>query len=122
MNMKEFNLEEAKAGAKVCTHEGAPVRILCYDRKGLGLDPIVGLAMLDESVGEAIISWRADGIYASSPGPFDLMLDTDPVTKWINIYRHEDGSLILGGFLYDSEEAATLGLTKKPLKTIKIKI
>lgn len=32
--MREFNLEEAKAGAEVCTREGRNARIICFDVKG----------------------------------------------------------------------------------------
>lgn len=31
--MKDFDLAAAKRGAKVCTREGNPVRILCFDLK-----------------------------------------------------------------------------------------
>ena len=33
MKTKPFNIEEAKAGAKVVTRDGRPVRIVCFDRK-----------------------------------------------------------------------------------------
>jgi hypothetical protein len=39
--MKEFDLELAKAGHPVCTRDGKPVRIVCFDAKGDY--PIVGL-------------------------------------------------------------------------------
>lgn len=39
---KPFDLEEAKKGAVVETKEGAPVRILCYDREGTDY-PIIAL-------------------------------------------------------------------------------
>lgn len=32
--MKPFDLEAAKVGKPVCTEDGWPVRILCFDRKG----------------------------------------------------------------------------------------
>lgn len=31
--MKEFNINEAKAGAKVITRNGRKARIICFDRK-----------------------------------------------------------------------------------------
>ena len=31
--LKPFDLEAAKAGAKVITRDGRPVRIICFDRK-----------------------------------------------------------------------------------------
>lgn len=49
MRTKPFNLEEAKAGVKVVTGTGFPVRIICYDMKG---DlPIVGLVTIPTDEG-----------------------------------------------------------------------
>ena len=45
IEMRKFNLEEAKSGKPVVTRLGRPVRILCWDAKGS--DPIVGLIELD---------------------------------------------------------------------------
>lgn len=30
--MREFNIDAAKAGAKLITRDGHPLRIICYDR------------------------------------------------------------------------------------------
>ena len=40
--MKPFNLEEAKAGKPVCTRDGLPARIICFDKRGYD-NPIVAL-------------------------------------------------------------------------------
>ena len=40
MKTKPFNIEEAKAGAKVVTRDGRNVRILCFDCKA-GNEPII---------------------------------------------------------------------------------
>ena len=34
MKTKPFNIDEAKAGAKLITRDGRPARIICYDAKG----------------------------------------------------------------------------------------
>lgn len=34
--MKQFDLEAAKKGAKVCTRDGREARILCFDSKNVG--------------------------------------------------------------------------------------
>lgn len=41
--MRKFDLEAAKAGAKVCTRDGRKTRILCFDAKGQY--PIIVLVM-----------------------------------------------------------------------------
>lgn len=45
MKTKPFNIEEAKAGAKVVTRDGRNVRIIAYDRKdrGKNIQPIIAL-------------------------------------------------------------------------------
>ena len=40
--MKQFNLEEAKAGKPICTRDGIPVRIICFNKQGDD-KPIVAL-------------------------------------------------------------------------------
>ena len=46
--MRQFNLQEAKQGAEVCTVNGDKVRILCYDGKANPEFPIVALVDLGE--------------------------------------------------------------------------
>ena len=43
--MKEFDLEKAKAGAPVCTRDGRPARIVCWDALG---DQVPILALVTE--------------------------------------------------------------------------
>jgi len=51
--MKEFDLEKAKAGAPVCTREGLPARIICWDRKD---DYYPILALVERNNKEILIS------------------------------------------------------------------
>lgn len=71
--MIEFDLEKAKAGAKVCTKKGFPVRIICFDMKDYKY-PLVALVDSDNS--ESICTFTKDGKqYTSSDfHDFDLML------------------------------------------------
>ena len=41
--MRKFNLEEAKAGKPICTKNGLPVRIICWNKKTDNNMPIIGL-------------------------------------------------------------------------------
>ena len=45
--MREFNLEEAKAGKAICTRGGYPARIVCYDIKDSQYE-ILALVEVDE--------------------------------------------------------------------------
>ena len=73
--MKEFNLEEAKFGNPVCTKEGNPVRILCFDRL---FDEycIVGLIKVAENR-EKVGSWNKKGkaLYSTNDDDNLMMVD-----------------------------------------------
>ena len=59
----DFNLEDAKAGMKVQTRDGRPVRLLCFDRKWTNSNfCIIGLVP-DEDGDEQIEEWLPDGSY-----------------------------------------------------------
>lgn len=60
--MKEFNLEDAKAGKPVCTRQGYPVRILCFDRLHQGGHVILGLIKERDDF-ESAASWKLAGQY-----------------------------------------------------------
>lgn len=57
MNTKPFNIEEAKAGAKVVTRSGHNVRILCFDNRGNM--PIVALIAFETL--DAVALYYQDG-------------------------------------------------------------
>jgi len=74
--MREFNLEEAKAGKPVCTRYGLNARILCFDRKSHGsVYPIIGLVeYLDGE--ENVKTWGIDGRYCvGEVSHEDLVMD-----------------------------------------------
>lgn len=69
--MKPFDLEKAKAGAKVVTRDGQEVRLLYFDIRGAAF-PIVGL--VDIKVREYVMTWDVAGCELSTqePSPRDL--------------------------------------------------
>lgn len=71
--MKEFNLELAKAGHPVCTRDGNPVRIICFDVKGTNY-PIVAAIMIGNE--EYINQYPNGGEYYADghESPGDLMM------------------------------------------------
>lgn len=73
--MKPFNLEKAKAGARLCTREGIPARIICYDAEGDY--PIVALIKYHDD-GEVPSTYNLDGKLFKDMIVFDdLMLADD---------------------------------------------
>ena len=75
--MKEFDLELAKAGHPVCTRDGKPVRIVCFDAKGDF--PIVGLEYntdLEDNIDEELPrNYTNEGFYyKTETSSNDLMM------------------------------------------------
>ena len=100
-DMKEFNLEAAKAGAKVCTRDGREVRIICFDAKSEY--PILALIMCGDGK-EYLYTYAIDG-YAIDVAGFtaDLFMSPTKHEGWVNIYR-EYGLYVLG--IYETEAMA----------------
>lgn len=76
--MKPFDLEAAKNGAKVCTRDGNPVRIICFDR-ACPFDSFTIVALVKYGHVEEIILYTIDGRkinFIQRESPFDLMLKT----------------------------------------------
>ena len=105
--MKPFNLEQAKAGAPVCTRDGQPVRIVCYDLKGPKNYPI--LALIESPVGEeATVSYALNGRYSLySETGIDLMMASVKREGWVNLYTYPGGATATDQCaLYQSEKEA----------------
>lgn len=73
--MKEFDLEKAKAGAPVCTRDGNPVRIICWDAKD-HFFPIV--ALVDDDDTETVETFTDDGFWQNdkTDNGLNLMMAT----------------------------------------------
>ena len=111
--MKPFNLEEAKAGAPVCTRDGWPVRIVCYDMKGHKNSPI--LALVESPVGvESVASYRLNGHYSlDSIMDIDLMMASVKREGWVNLYTYHCGATATDQCtLYKSEKEARSQILK----------
>lgn len=97
--MKPFDLEKAKAGAKVCTRDGRDVRIVCWDMKNSY--PIIGLIM-DKHGRETFIVYDECGKTPSfdcedTPCDADLMMAGVKREGWINLYKGINGLPYSGG-------------------------
>ena len=87
--MKPFDIELAKQGQPVCTRDGRPVRILCYDFKSLENTPIVALIRLNEHQ-EGVVYYYIDGKhFENGINDLDLMIVTEKKEGWINLYKSD---------------------------------
>ena len=92
LNLKEFDLEAAKAGKPVCTSDGRKARIISFDRKFLfkGVSyPIIALVE-DAAKEETIYGYNEKGktlIENDTPYKDDLMILPQKKEGWVNIYK-----------------------------------
>ena len=119
--MKAFNLKEylKDPSRKVVTRDGRPVRIICTDRKGLDVKPIVALITLP-NCDEIVKCFWDNGIEtAGSEDKNDLFFFPAKYERWINIY----GNSIYypGTKMYNTEqEAKVMRGTGAYVATVKV--
>lgn len=101
LNLKEFDLEAAKAGKPVCTRDGRKARIICFDRKLLfkGISyPIIALVE-DTAKEETTYGYNEKGkvlIEDDATYKDDLMMLPQKKEGWIIIHKEA---------IYDKETA-----------------
>lgn len=120
--MKPFNLKEAKAGKPVCTRDGRPARIICFDKKS-NIYPLIALVDYGGE-GEMMFTFTKKGEFHNKmEDPCDLFMVSEEHhgkhEGWVNIFRRDDGTIKLGN-LYDSEQEAINNANQKRIATIKI--
>lgn len=93
LNLKEFNLEEAKAGKPVCTRDGRKARIICFDLNNKNF-PIVAIINCDTE--ENAYQYDIDGICDEHDNNLNLMMSPEKKEGWIIIHKEA---------IYDKETA-----------------
>lgn len=85
--MKNFDIEAAKAGKPVCTRDGKPVRLLCFD--ALGDYPITGLIRGKENgvTIDLAENFSTDGKPSRITSNNDLFMASEKREGWINLYK-----------------------------------
>lgn len=93
LNLKEFNLEAAKAGKPVCTRDGRKARIICFDLNNKNF-PIVAIINCDTE--ENAYQYDIDGICDEHDNNLNLMMSSEKKEGWIIIHKEA---------IYDKETA-----------------
>lgn len=112
LNLKEFDLEAAKAGEPVCTRDGRKVRIISFDRKfsfkGVSY-PIIALVE-DTAKEEIIYGYNEKGkilIENDMPYKDDLMMLPEKKEGWVNLCKNNSGDTLAVGVFPNREEAVS---------------
>ena len=88
INLKPFNIDEARAGKPVCTRDGRKARIICFDRTGKF--PIV--ALVEAKDRDDIYSYLNCGKDNESvEKEYDLMMLPEKKEGWVNVYHGLNG-------------------------------
>lgn len=93
LNLKEFNLEEAKAGKPVCTRDGRKARIICFDLNNKNF-PIVAIINCDSE--ENAYQYDIEGICDEHDNNLNLMMSFEKKEGWVIIHKEA---------IYDKETA-----------------
>lgn len=124
LNLKEFNLEAAKAGKPVCTRDGRKARIISFDRKLLfkGISyPIIALVE-DTAKEETIYGYNEKGkviIEDDATYKDDLMMLPQKKEGWINIYKDFD-NMVCCAYLTKEDALKNRSIEYGYITTIKI--
>lgn len=106
LNLKEFDLEAAKAGKPVCTRDGRKARIICFDAKCN--KPIV--ALIYDCNKETVLQYLESGrFFVDQIDKYDLMMLPQKKEGWVNVYKsHERGNTIsfIVASIYPTKEEA----------------
>lgn len=122
LNLKEFNLEAAKAGKPVCTRDGRKARIISFDRHGEDC-PIIALVVDSKNAEcEEVIDYTLDGICNENiinHNKYDLMMFTRKKEGWLNIFKDFEDTVCC---VYPTEKEALEDgeIEKDYITTIKI--
>ena len=119
-NLKEFDLEAAKAGKPVCTRNGHKARIICFDAKSS--KPVIALITRKSDDYEEGYSFYEDGrACGDKNNDYDLMMLSEKKEGWVNVYKKEQNRYVKG--IFPSREIALNSISEKSreyIATIKI--
>lgn len=106
--MKPFDLEKAKAGAKVCTRNGNPARIIAFDAKMKSHSIVALVDLHDDSRGEYVISYTNAGCFNfdGTTSIYDLVMAPTKIRKWINVYRTLGKTRKVGKEVFATKQSA----------------
>lgn len=116
--MKQFSLEEylKNPERKVVTRDGRSVRIICTDRVIINDYDYHVIALVERKNGhQDVVIYRDNGMYKNiSDSEYDLFFAPQKKEGWLNLYKNEDGRVIIGTvYPIESEKRAKMASEDK---------
>ena len=95
---KPFDIEKAKAGAKIMTRDGSPARIIETNLMGEYPIAIARVVYHNGVKNEFPYSYTIDGRFRKDrPNEiYDLVMCPEKHEGWMNLYKRSDGSILSG--------------------------
>jgi hypothetical protein len=87
MELRPFDLDRAKAGDKVVTRDGRPVRIVCFDKISSTGRPIIGLIKCCNCESSDIFKTNGKFLDSEEECSLDLFMLPKKVTKHFCVYK-----------------------------------
>ena len=107
--MRKFDIELAKQGAPICTRDGKPARIICYD--AYNAQPVIALVTLSDGV-EYPYTYDKDGRYIlGTTNENDLIMKPEKHEGWIHIYERDGKKSVAGRAIFETREEAMESLS-----------
>ena len=119
LNLKPFDIQNAKEGKPVCTRSGRKARIICFDKRINR--PIVALIEGDNHE-EGLQCYFDNGrCCCDVTSDYDLMMYPEKKEGWVNVYKGIDG-ITFSKHPYPSKEEAikSAGIMSNRIDTVKI--
>lgn len=104
LNLKEFDLEAAKAGKPVCTRDGRKARIICFDLNNKNF-PIVAIINCDTE--ENAYQYDIDGVCDEHDNNLNLMMSPEKKEGWVNLCKNNYVDTLAVGVFPNREEAVS---------------
>lgn len=107
-----FSLEDAKNGARVCTKTGNDVVFLAHDK------PVKKVIARIKGTLYALF-FNEDGTAQDGIEAHSLFMKPRPKKiVYVNVYKDEDGKLMNGSLVYESEEEANKAIMPRKFERI----
>lgn len=100
--LNPFNLEQAKAGAPVCTRDGLEARYVTDIKNTTGTHVFIVTSVIGE---EYPYYYDDSGVCPHAGESRDLFMKPQKIERWVNFYKDSEGYIRTMGIYREKEDA-----------------